>query len=1149
MELQKYDVIIVGAGLSGMVIGEQMASNLNKKVLIIDRRDHIGGNCYDYIDPETGILINKYGAHLFHTNDEMVFKYINKFCKWKRWEHKVLGLIDEQYLPIPPNITTVNTTCNENIQNENGMDIWLHKNQAKYDEILNGEQMAKSRVGDVLYEKIFKHYTYKQWKKYPEDLAPEVLARIPVRNSFDDRYFSDKYQVLPEKGYTHFFECILEKNKDNIDLKLNTDFFDLKDKITKDQIVIYTGPIDTYFSDKGLPKLEYRSINFHIERKMNTNFYQPNSVVNYPGKDTPYTRCVEYKHFLNQKSNHTIYVKETTTDNGEPYYPVLNDRNKQLYEQYQKMAEAEGNNIHFIGRLASYKYFNMDQAIKNSLDYFEDNFTNKDKLISSFSNYNNLLDKQTNSNLLTLKKAHTLYKLLNIWFKTCDKFNIDTSLWAGTLLGSIRHKSIIPWDDDADVCIFEKDMKLLCSKKFISELNRWGCNLLLEESPFVVHIYLEKNINYIDKAPILINSDMLNIHNPTKYNNSEPFAKNGIVDIFIFEEISKYKFTPIGFAKYFGMDYIFSEEIYPLKTISLGGKIKVNIFNDSISYLKRLYGNNCLNNAVITHFHINDNKDINVGNDDIKKYNMSNLFLPSYVFTDYWENVYNTKKILNQQSPFAEYVDLYLKNNIINSNKNILNLGCGNNRDDWFFISKGYNVTAVDSAQKSFKKDNLDVIKSDIIYFVNHEIKKYDIIYSRFVLHSITEDDENILLSKIFKYMNKNCIVFLEFRTNIDELYGKGNKISSNEYIHNEHYRRFINPLFIRDRIKKLGFNIRYEETSDKFAIHNQFKPSVCRMILEKPSSVIDFEYTITDLESKNTEPIIKIYCEKRKYIWFKDINTCDKLFENSTSYIIYIKDGQQKILQGYDYIGPEFDIKYCSSIENSKLINYSHNETEFYFYIRGHIRNSFNTNKLKNFINLLKLRFPKIKFILQTWKNQECKKGDSWKKIKENNTIITKSTIENYFEDTNVTNNCLIIDENTIEYNGSTDGFVCSGPCPKKGWKNMWFGIFKGIDDNNMDDTKPLISFRFDYFDIMQTNHNEIQIFNFIENNLNTKNIKFIKPDNTDGVDNLYIGTTKNIKTLINEFHFNLDEIIKNHNKIFHQEHLVNIIASESDL
>lgn len=374
MNYNNYDVIIIGCGLSGVVMAERFSAIQNKKVLIIDNRGHIGGNCYDYRDEKTNILINKYGAHLFHTNDEEVFEYINTFCNWKKWEHKVLGLIDGKHLPIPANITTVNEIFNLDIKSKEEMDKWLSDNQVKYENISNGEEMAKSRVGDVLYDKIFKHYTYKQWNKYPDELAPEVLARIPVRNSFDDRYFSDKYQVLPEKGYTAFFQCILDKHKHNIDVNLNTNYFDIKDKITKNQIVIYTGPIDSYFADKGLPKLEYRSIDFHIEHKMNTEFYQPYSVVNYPGKETPFTRCIEYKHFLNQKSEHTVYVKETTTDTGEPYYPVLNDKNKELYARYQKMAKEEEKNIHFIGRLASYKYFNMDQAIRNSLDYYKEHF-------------------------------------------------------------------------------------------------------------------------------------------------------------------------------------------------------------------------------------------------------------------------------------------------------------------------------------------------------------------------------------------------------------------------------------------------------------------------------------------------------------------------------------------------------------------------------------------------------------------------------------------------------------------------------------------------------------------------------------------------------------------------------------------------------
>jgi UDP-galactopyranose mutase len=239
-------------------------------------------------------------------------------------------------------------------------------NQTQYTNITNSEEMAKSRVGEVLYEKLIKDYTFKQWNKYPSELDKSVLERIPVRPNFDTRYFSDKYQALPHKGYTHFFTKLL--NHPNIEVLLNTDYFEHSKRNTYD-VIIFTGPIDSYFPN--LEKLEYRSIEFTIQRFNNMNFYQPNSVVNYPNKEVPYTRIVEYKHFLHQQSNHTIIVSEQTNDHGEPYYPVPNEKNLKLYEQYKSLAKKEEDkNIYFIGRLANYKYFNMDEAILNSLTFF-----------------------------------------------------------------------------------------------------------------------------------------------------------------------------------------------------------------------------------------------------------------------------------------------------------------------------------------------------------------------------------------------------------------------------------------------------------------------------------------------------------------------------------------------------------------------------------------------------------------------------------------------------------------------------------------------------------------------------------------------------------------------------------------------------------
>lgn len=374
--------LIVGSGLSGVVIAERIANVLGLKVTIIEKRDHIGGNCYDYVDNDTGILMNKYGAHLFHTNNQDVWNYVNSFDKWIRWEHKVLSLVEDKFVPIPVNITTINELCGEHLQNDSDVQKWLENNQVKYDTINNSEEMAKSRIGSVLYDKLIKDYTFKQWNKYPNELDKSVLERIPIRANFDTRYFNDKYQALPHKGYTHFFQKILDSNP-NIEVLLNTDYFDYI-KSTKDHtgcqfdITIFTGPIDSYFSD--LDKLEYRSIDFNIEVKKNMNYFQPNSVVNYPSNDVPFTRIVEYKHFLNQHSSDTVIVTETTNDVGEPFYPVPNKKNLELYEKYKTLAkDEEVKNVFFVGRLANYKYFNMDEAILNSLQFFNNVIIHKFK--------------------------------------------------------------------------------------------------------------------------------------------------------------------------------------------------------------------------------------------------------------------------------------------------------------------------------------------------------------------------------------------------------------------------------------------------------------------------------------------------------------------------------------------------------------------------------------------------------------------------------------------------------------------------------------------------------------------------------------------------------------------------------------------------
>lgn len=363
----KTDILIIGAGISGAVLAERYAS-IGKKVLILEKRPHIAGNCFDYID-DNGILVSKYGAHLFHTQFEDVWTYVNRFSEWYDWEHKVIAKVDGQLVPIPVNITTVNKLFNLNIKNEEEMRKWLDENRTPIEFPENGKEAVLDKVGPELYEKMFRPYTKKQWDKYPEELDASVLNRIPVRTNFDDRYFSDKYQALPKGGYTKLFSSILAHP--NIHVELNTDYFDVKDEVHGYEKLFYTGPIDRFFEFKHSieDKLEYRSINF-VSETIDQEFFQENSVVNYPGMEVDFTRIIEYKHFGNQKSDKTTVVKEYTVDTGEPYYPVPNEKNRRIYNRYKEEAE-KLKDIYFVGRLANYKYFNMDQAFKNALDLFK----------------------------------------------------------------------------------------------------------------------------------------------------------------------------------------------------------------------------------------------------------------------------------------------------------------------------------------------------------------------------------------------------------------------------------------------------------------------------------------------------------------------------------------------------------------------------------------------------------------------------------------------------------------------------------------------------------------------------------------------------------------------------------------------------------
>ena len=652
-----------------------------------------------------------------------------------------------------------------------------------------------------------------------------------------------------EKGYTVFFQSILDKYKHNIDVKLNCDFFDIKDQIKKEQIVIYTGPIDTYFADKGLPKLEYRSIDFHIERKMNVDFYQPYSVVNYPSADTPYTRCVEYKHFLNQESDHTVYVKETTTDKGEPYYPVLNDKNKELYKKYQKMAEEEGENIHFLGRLASYKYFNMDQAINNSLDYYEKHFK------------------------LGVEESNSGKKIFSV-FSGRERYMRILSIYIDKLLDQNIIDEVHIWD-------FIKNKN---DREYINNL----C----------------KKEKYLLKKP----------------DNST----GGQWD---------------GYYKYY-FENLNDDDIL-IKCDDDIVYIDVNTFDNYLSSIKHgsFYYPNIINNDVCAYYQ--------------QKYNVHNLF-------DYDVNFEKLSTSFCDK-PLTYWYKSFEK---------------ASQTHKMFLTEPKKFILKDKELQKYSSRISINMFGCTGVTAKKHFMKVF----------SGNGDDEAIISSgsQAGNIINLNCsVVHFQF--------GPQNGKKLDELYLNKYYILAI--------------------SSNK----------------NNNDEIISNKIIRTDLYKKNIDPIIKIYCNNRKRVWFKHVNKCTNLIENPNTSIIFTKNGEQKILPGVDYVGPDLFDKPCSDLEQAKNLTFT-DDTVFYFYIRGHIRNSFNTDRLKNFVKLLKSHFPNIKFILQTWKQKECKNNESWKRINECNTIISKQIIENYFKDETITKQCLIINEKSIELIGSTNGTIGVG-------------------------------------------------------------------------------------------------------------------------
>ncbi len=353
-----FDYLIVGAGFAGSILAERLANQSGKKVLIVDRRNHIGGNAYDHHN-EAGVLVHKYGPHIFHTNSRDVFEYLSHFTEWRRYEHRVLASVDGQLVPIPINLDTINKLYGLKL-NSFELEKFFESIAEPKDSIRTSEDVVVSKVGRELYEKFFRNYTRKQWGIDPSELDKSVTARVPTRTNRDDRYFTDTYQAMPLYGFTRMFENLL--NHPNIKVMLNTDYREIREMIPHKEM-IYTGPVDEFF-DCRFGKLPYRSLEFKHET-LNESVYQIAPVVNYPNEHL-YTRITEFKYLTGQEHSKTSIVYEFPKAEGDPYYPVPRPENAELYKKYKALADATPN-VEFVGRLATYKYYNMDQVAAQAL--------------------------------------------------------------------------------------------------------------------------------------------------------------------------------------------------------------------------------------------------------------------------------------------------------------------------------------------------------------------------------------------------------------------------------------------------------------------------------------------------------------------------------------------------------------------------------------------------------------------------------------------------------------------------------------------------------------------------------------------------------------------------------------------------------------
>jgi len=356
-----FDYLIVGAGFAGSVLAERLAAGSDKRVLICDKRPHIGGNAYDHYN-DAGILVHKYGPHIFHTNSREVFEYLSRFTEWRPYQHRVRASVDGQVVPIPINLDTINSLYGLSLTSFEVEEFFKSVAEPR-EQIRTSEDVVVSKVGRELYEKFFRNYTRKQWGLDPSELDASVTSRVPTRTNRDDRYFTDTYQAMPLRGYTRMFENMLDHP--NIKVLLNCDYREVE-KVIPFRKMIYTGPVDTYF-DYCYGKLPYRSLEFKHETH-DVSVFQSAPVVNYPN-DQLYTRITEFKYLTGQEHAKTSVVYEFPKAEGDAYYPVPRKENAELYAKYKALADATPD-VHFVGRLATYKYFNMDQIVAQALTQY-----------------------------------------------------------------------------------------------------------------------------------------------------------------------------------------------------------------------------------------------------------------------------------------------------------------------------------------------------------------------------------------------------------------------------------------------------------------------------------------------------------------------------------------------------------------------------------------------------------------------------------------------------------------------------------------------------------------------------------------------------------------------------------------------------------